>query len=219
MRMSKLFSGVALTMILAVSSAQASVIYPTSAAASSSHPGYEANFAIDTGPGSAVTDWANNGVGAGSWLQLNLGAVYSLADAYVTDRVTSTGPNGAFAGGLNDFTTEFKLQAYTDGTFSTPLFPAVFFSPQFPPNCNITPSCFLSIVSLGGLSAQYIEYTIVSQNESLGTFNNAGLSDIHFLTAAPLPPTWTMLIAGFVGLFGFVAFGGKKRNAATIAVT
>ncbi|MGO9806545.1 MAG: hypothetical protein ACLPKH_07480 [Rhodomicrobium sp.] len=33
----------------------------------------------------------------------------------------------------------------------------------------------------------------------------------------PLPSTWTMLIAGFVGLFGFVAFGGKKRNAAATA--
>jgi hypothetical protein len=34
------------------------------------------------------------------------------------------------------------------------------------------------------------------------------------VSATPLPSTWTMLIAGFVGLFGFVAFGGKKRNAA-----
>jgi hypothetical protein len=33
----------------------------------------------------------------------------------------------------------------------------------------------------------------------------------------PLPSTWTMLIAGFIGLFSFVAFGGKKRNAAALA--
>ena len=37
------------------------------------------------------------------------------------------------------------------------------------------------------------------------------------LTATPLPPTWTILIAGFVGLFGFVAFGGKKRKVAVTA--
>jgi hypothetical protein len=37
------------------------------------------------------------------------------------------------------------------------------------------------------------------------------------LSSAPLPSTWTMLIAGFVGLFGFLAFGGKKRNAAAAA--
>jgi hypothetical protein len=37
------------------------------------------------------------------------------------------------------------------------------------------------------------------------------------VTNTPLPSTWTMLIAGFVGLIGFVAFGGKKRNTAAFA--
>ena len=37
------------------------------------------------------------------------------------------------------------------------------------------------------------------------------------LTASPLPSTWTMMIAGFVGLLGFVAFGGKKRKVAATA--
>jgi hypothetical protein len=37
------------------------------------------------------------------------------------------------------------------------------------------------------------------------------------VTNTPLPSTWMMLIAGFVGLVGFVAFGGKKRNAAALA--
>ena len=47
-----------------------------------------------------------------------------------------------------------------------------------------------------------------------GTLNGQPLEGI---TATPVPSTWTMLIAGFVGLFGFVAFGGKKRNAAATA--
>jgi hypothetical protein len=37
------------------------------------------------------------------------------------------------------------------------------------------------------------------------------------VSSAPLPSTWTMLIAGFVGLLGFVAFGGKKRKVAATA--
>jgi hypothetical protein len=37
------------------------------------------------------------------------------------------------------------------------------------------------------------------------------------LTETPLPSTWTLLIAGFVGLLGFVAFGGKKRKVAATA--
>jgi PEP-CTERM motif len=32
----------------------------------------------------------------------------------------------------------------------------------------------------------------------------------------PLPSTWTMLIAGFVGL-GFFAYRGTKKNAAALA--
>jgi hypothetical protein len=36
------------------------------------------------------------------------------------------------------------------------------------------------------------------------------------LTATPLPSTWTMLIAGFVGL-AFFAYRGTKKNAAALA--
>ena len=36
------------------------------------------------------------------------------------------------------------------------------------------------------------------------------------IAATPLPSTWTMLIAGFVGL-GFFAYRGTKKNAATLA--
>jgi HpiC1 cyclase len=36
------------------------------------------------------------------------------------------------------------------------------------------------------------------------------------LTATPLPSTWTMLIAGFVGL-GFFAYRGTKKGSAAIA--
>jgi hypothetical protein len=44
-----------------------------------------------------------------------------------------------------------------------------------------------------------------------GNFDNVSVS------ASPLPATWTMMIAGFVGLLGFVAFGGKKREVAATA--
>jgi hypothetical protein len=37
------------------------------------------------------------------------------------------------------------------------------------------------------------------------------------VTSTPLPSTWTMLIAGFVGL-GFLAYCGKKNRAAAMAV-
>jgi hypothetical protein len=37
------------------------------------------------------------------------------------------------------------------------------------------------------------------------------------VTSTPLPSTWVMLIVGFVGLLGFLAFGGKKRKVAATA--
>lgn len=73
--------------------AEASVVYPISAIGSSSYPGYDASFAIDSGPGSNVTDWASNSQWVGSTLKLDLGAVYTLLSANVTDRVTSGGLN------------------------------------------------------------------------------------------------------------------------------
>ena len=36
------------------------------------------------------------------------------------------------------------------------------------------------------------------------------------LATTPLPSTWTMLIAGFIGL-GFFAYRGKKKNSAALA--
>jgi hypothetical protein len=213
----KLVMSVALATALAAGTAQATTIYPVSATASSSYSGYEALYAIDQGGSSANTDWANGSVGAFETLNLDLGAVYSLANAYVTDRVTSGGGNGSFVGGLYDFTFKFQLQAYTSSSFSTPIGAPVVVN-VLSPVCQDTPACFLTIVPLAGLTAEYLQYTILSQEQSLGDqapYNNAGLSDIHF-TATPLPSTWMMLIAGFAGL-GFFAYRGKKNRSAVLA--
>jgi hypothetical protein len=41
-------------------------------------------------------------------------------------------------------------------------------------------------------------------------------SSVTDVPPAPLPPTWTMLIAGFIGL-GFVAYHRSKKSAASLA--
>jgi hypothetical protein len=53
-----------------------------------------------------------------------------------------------------------------------------------------------------GANIAYLDYA--SANLSLSVTGGIG--------AAPLPSTWTMLIAGFVGL-GFFAYRGSKKNA------
>jgi hypothetical protein len=64
-----------------------------------------------------------------------------------------------------------------------------------------------------------IDFDVVNYAQNGG--NPSGL-DVQFqrenaLGNMPLPSTWTMLIAGFIGLFGFVALGGKKRKVAVTA--
>jgi hypothetical protein len=52
---------------------------------------------------------------------------------------------------------------------------------------------------------------------SNGETSTVAYDNLEFdLTTTPLPSTWTMLIAGFVGL-GFVAYRGKKKGSAAIA--
>jgi hypothetical protein len=46
-----------------------------------------------------------------------------------------------------------------------------------------------------------------------GTLDNFSVT---LIGATPLPSTWTMLIAGFVG-FGFLAFGGTRKRSGAIA--
>src|SRR5436190_2389333 len=96
--------------LLLAGAAQAATIYPVSAIGSSSYPGYNDVFAIDTGAGSELTDWSSFGDGTSAFLNLDLGGDYALTDAVVTDRVTSGGGNGCPCYGLTDFTTKFSLQ-------------------------------------------------------------------------------------------------------------
>lgn len=74
-----------------------------------------------------------------------------------------------------------------------------------------------------GFSGATFDTVLLQAQDSAGAFNptasEAGAYDniaIGALSATPLPSTWTMLIAGFVGL-GFFAARGSKKNAAAIA--
>jgi hypothetical protein len=186
-------------------SADAAIVYPFSAVSSSSYGGYEAQYAIDQGGNSANTDWASGSQGVGSYINFDLGAIYSLAQAYVTDRVTSGGGNGAYVGGLSDFTTKFQLQAFTDASFTTLLGGPIVV------NKSISDG-FLSVVSLGDLSARFLQYEVLATG-----YVNPGLSDIHFVTTAvPESSTWAMLILGFAGV-GFMAYRRKSQGTLRLA--
>jgi hypothetical protein len=192
MSVSKTFvSMIGAALLVMGASAQAAIIYPVSAIGSSNYPGYDDFNAIDQGPGSELTDWSSLSQGTDAFLNLDLGALYSLEQAFVTDRVTSGGVNGCPCFGLTDFTTTFSLQAFTDASFSTGIGSALTFTHAVPDNV----ADFSTVASLGGLTGRYIQYRVIERN---GPNFNTGLSDIHFSGAAvPEPAAWALMITGF----------------------
>jgi hypothetical protein len=68
-----------------------------------------------------------------------------------------------------------------------------------------------------GSTTEAVQYynppNFVPSNQYNGDYFAANFT----LTETPLPSTWTMLIAGFIGL-GFVAYQGTKKDTAAIAV-
>lgn len=188
--------------------AHAATVVPISAIGSSSFPGYNDFFAIDQGPGSAATDWASFSEGAGSTLDLDLGASYTLATVTLTDRVTSGGGNGGYVGGTTDFTTSYSLQAYTNATFTTAAGAALVFNKPTP----IAPTGiadFIDMESVVGLNGRYIRYSVLATNGP-----NPGLSNIVFNgSLVPEPATWGLMIAGF----GLVGVAARRRRSVVVA--
>jgi hypothetical protein len=196
--------------LLLAGAAQAATIHPVSAIGSSSYPGYNDFYAIDTAAGSELTDWSSFGEGTNAFLNLDLGGAYTLSDAVVTDRVTSGGGNGCPCYGTTDFTTRFSLQAFSDATFSTGLGSALTFTHAVPTSI----AGFTTVASLGGLTGRYIQYRVVERN---GPNFNTGLSDIHFngdaaSAGVPEPAAWALMITGFG------AAGAMLRRRRTLAL-
>jgi hypothetical protein len=70
---------------------------------------------------------------------------------------------------------------------------------------------------LNTLTFDVVNYGDQTFTGGAGTANPSGLNvEFTGLTATPLPSTWTMLIAGFVGL-GFFAYRGSKKNGAALS--
>ncbi len=185
----------------------AATLVPTNAAASSSYPGYGQASAIDTGANFQNTDWASNSQGAGSYIDLDLGALFRLTGAHVVDRVTSGGGNGSFSGGITDFTTSFSLQAISGlgGTLQGTAQIYNFGTPSGPTSY----ASFTHDVSLAPVAAQYVRYTVLATNGP-----NPGLSDISFAgNAVPEPAAWALMIGGF-GVAGGMA---RRRRALAAA--
>lgn len=204
---------IAAALLLAGTVAGAATIAPASVVGSSSFPGYTDSNAIDAGAGAATSDWASLSEGNASTLRLDLGAIYTLSTASVTDRVTSGGGNNGFVGGLFDFTTQYSLAGYTDGTFTTLTGAPIVVNVALPGANPGSPAGFLSTANLGGLTTRYVLYSVLATQG-----DNPGLSNISFegqlaSGVVPEPASWALLLAGF----GMVGFAARRRRAAIAA--
>jgi hypothetical protein len=187
--------------------AHAAIIYPISAVGSSSYPGYPDYEAIDQGPGSNVSDWSSYGGYTSAKLNLDLGGVFTLDKAFVTDRVTSGGGNDGFVGGTTDFTTQFSLQAFSNASFTIASGGVLTFNKTTPVGPT-TIASFLDTVSFSNMTTRYVQYRVLAANGG-----NTGLSDIHF-NAVPEPATWTLMILGFGGAGAMLR---RRRAEAALA--
>jgi hypothetical protein len=88
---------------------------------------------------------------------------------------------------------------------------------------NTGPNQFQTLNSLGTaisfIGASYYDYN--STTLEFPVYQDGGPADRYdagtfAVDPTPLPSTWTMLIAGFVGL-GFFAYRGSRKNAAALA--
>ena len=190
--------------------AAAATIVPVSATGSTFFPGYADSSAIDA---NALSDWASFSQGNASTLRLDLGAVYALSSASVTDRVTSGGGNNGFVGGRFDFTTQYSLAGYTDASFTTLIGTPIVVNVALPGADPASPAGFLTTPALGGLSTRYVLYSVLAAQGV-----NPGLSNISFEGrlaggAVPEPSAWAMLLAGF----GMVGFAARRRRMTAAA--
>lgn len=188
--------------------AHAATIVPTVVSFSGSYDGYPATDAVDADAGFAISDWSSASQGANAFLNLDLGGVYTVASADVTDRVTSGGPNNVFVGGTYDFTTAFSLQFFTNASFTTAASQLFNFTRALPGSNPAPASAFLTVADLEGTTGQYVQYRVVASQGA-----NAGLSNISF-NAVPEPATWALMITGF-GATGLML--RRRRTLATAA--
>jgi hypothetical protein len=81
-------------------------------------PGYDVDFAIDTGPDAILSDYASRGGSVDTFIEFDLGQTYTLSEIIFTDRVTSGGPNHVWFGGLFDYVFTFNYILSVDSDFT-----------------------------------------------------------------------------------------------------
>jgi hypothetical protein len=113
------------------------------------------------------------------------------------------------------YTLQVAVGLRSDGNFSPSIVSLILGSNTFVATGSIPTAGNWSIYTATGTasaSGQAIAIDLFSTGGGQGDYDNVQLS----ASATPLPSTWMMLLAGFVGL-GFLAFGKSKRGDVAVA--
>jgi hypothetical protein len=116
------------------------------------------------------------------------------------------------------------LQSFAAGTYTLTFDLGGRVSPNPSLTTDITLGSFATAVTLdagSGLDPYTFTFTttggnLVFSDAATPDQNQGNILDNVVLSTTPLPSTWTMLIAGFIGL-GYFAFHGSKKGSAAIA--
>ena len=151
-------------------------------------------------------------------------SAYTWSDGdYVSQTFTDTGLNS-----VTSFSTDFEIQNYLgDGNSETWNVvingdTVAYFIASDCGYCGtdqiigFSSNTFKAIVGDGTYDLAFVLQNTVPGGGGSIAFLDGGVTTLNGVSAIPLPSTWTMLIAGFVGL-GFFAYRGSKKSAAALS--
>jgi hypothetical protein len=152
---------------------------------------YAGSNAIDTDGDFELTDYASNRLAANTFIDFDFGQTLTFTKVEYTDRVTSTGPQGSFTGGLSDFVSGFDLIFSTDATFGNIDDVVVSTTNIQTPTNPSTPADFTTSVSINSINARYLRWDVTAAPN----LSAAGASNFNFY-AIPEPASVVL-----IGLF------------------
>lgn len=189
-----------------------------------SSPLYSSSSALQSAYPFGTYTITASGTAGSSTSSINYTANYFTGSVpYVTDYSSLTGlnPSQSFSVDYNAFTPDPNVtEGFTFFTIYNALGAAVF-SDEFQPDTSTGALIAAGILSPDTAYTYELDYSD-RLNGGSGPFTVQGFdvrTDGSFTTGAaatPLPPTWTMMLAGIAG-FGFIAHRRKKSRSAGIA--